>query len=141
MKELLSLFIQLILLSATYILGKRQNKSEQIRLSFKERYDNLYSPIVELMIKYHYNHMPLDVNNNKFTKKSFFIIYKNLKYIDVHSMKMFQILHSFDPLEYDYNSAFHSLIISILQESINIEKFLNYPAKSEFLLKNHCLSF
>ena len=74
MKELLSLFIQLIILSVTYILGKKKTKSEQARLSYKERYDNLYSPIIELIIKYHYHCMELDVNNNKFTKKVFFII-------------------------------------------------------------------
>lgn len=139
MKELLSLFIQLIILSVTYILGKKKTKSEQARLSYKERYDNLYSPIIELIIKYHYHCMELDVNNNKFTKKVFFIAYKNLKYIDVESMKIFQEFHSYDPLEYDYNYAFSSLIFSLLKKSINIEHRLNYPEKSKFLLNNSYL--
>ena len=83
--------------------------------------------------------MELDVNNNKFTKKVFFIVYKNLKYIDVESMKIFQEFHSYDPLEYDYNYAFSSLISSLLKECINIEHHLNYPEKSKFLLNNSYL--
>ena len=122
--------IQLAFLSLSYFFGQRSTKIANQRISYMERYDNLYSPLIDLIVK---NTDSMDYEDGEYTfyRKIYSLVWENLKYVGETSIPVFSNVVYDLSLYQDLNiKEMKRLTLSLLKEGEHLEKILDYPTKS-----------
>lgn len=126
--------IQLAFLSFSYFLGQHSTKVANQRISYMERYDNLYSPLIDLIVK---NTDSADYENGEynFYLKIYSLVWENLKYVGENTILIFNDLVYEMSLYQELNmKEMKHLTLSLLKEGEHLEKSLKYPEKSRILI-------
>lgn len=124
---------QLIFLFISYLFGRHSTKLANRRISCMERYDHLYSPLIDLIVK-NTDSMKYEDGEYKFYLKIYSLVWENLKYAGENTVSIFSGIVYEMSLYQELNiKQTKLLILSLLEESKHLEKSLEYPLKSQIL--------